>query len=191
MKESVAVILFSGMVFLSASCIASPPVNDNAEESLVKAPALLAAHNKWRRQVGVPMLSWSDDLEQQSIDWAGKLQKNGCFMEHSGPGENLFWASPLKTAVSKDGNNDWLRKNSLQQITEQQVVDSWASEKRWFTPKTNGCNAPDGETCSHYTQLVWRSTTEVGCGKAICTDHSQVWVCTYDPPGNMIGKKPY
>lgn len=177
---------------MSVSCIAAGRTTDgSSSENRVNAPAMLAAHNLWRTEVEVAKLSWSDELEQQAIRWASELEKNGCFMEHSGPGENLFWASPLKTATSKEGNNDWLWENSLQQVTEQQVVDSWASEKEWFNPDTNNCNAPENETCSHYTQLVWRSTTEVGCGKAICANLSQVWVCSYNPPGNMIGRKPY
>ena len=191
MKESVAVIIFSGLILFSSSCVAGPAVNGSVPENRVNASAMLAAHNHWRAQVGVAGLSWSDDLEQQALGWADELRKNGCFMEHSGPGENLFWASPRQTAVLKEGSNDWLRENSLQEISEQQVVESWASEEKWFDPETNGCNAPANETCGHYTQLVWRTTTEVGCGKAVCADHSQVWVCSYDPPGNIIGRQPY
>ncbi|GMI37087.1 hypothetical protein TeGR_g13245 [Tetraparma gracilis] len=36
----------------------------------------------------------------------------------------------------------------------------------------------------HFTQVVWKDTTSVGC--AIC-EESKIYVCQYDPPGNVIG----
>ncbi len=38
----------------------------------------------------------------------------------------------------------------------------------------------------HFTQVVWRGTAEVGCGTMTCGG-MDVWVCNYDPPGNMEG----
>jgi len=46
--------------------------------------------------------------------------------------------------------------------------------------------------CGHYTQVVWRSTTTVGCAMAVCKDsQEQIWVCQYQKPGNWVGQKPY
>jgi pathogenesis-related protein 1 len=45
--------------------------------------------------------------------------------------------------------------------------------------------------CGHYTQVVWKNSMEVGGGMAICDNKSQVWVCNYNPPGNVEGEKPY
>ena len=40
------------------------------------------------------------------------------------------------------------------------------------------------------TQFVWCKTHAVGC--AVATDpRREVWVCNYDPPGNVIGYRPY
>lgn len=192
MKELAALITFSGMLIFSASCVAGPAVkNGTDKKTSVSSAAMLDAHNSWRKRVGVTELNWSPVLEDKAIAWAKKLKEsNDCVMKHSGPGENLFWGSPLKTATKK-GTGSWKVQSQVKEVSEQQVVDSWGSEIQWYSYKNNSCSAPAGKSCGHYTQLVWAETTEVGCGKAICSDLSQVWVCSYDPPGNMNGKNPY
>mgnify|MGYP001398933012 CR=1 FL=1 len=145
---------------------------------------LVAAHNRWRREVGVPALRWADDLAQEAQAWAVHLRDaRYCRLEHSKGtklGENLFWASALRWS---DGRAE------LQRIAPGKVVDSWAGEKRFYDGKFHRCQA--GKACGHYTQLVWRDSTEVGCAMAVCTDASQLWVCNYRPPGNYVGKRPY
>jgi hypothetical protein len=43
----------------------------------------------------------------------------------------------------------------------------------------------------YYAQLIWPTTTRVGCAMAVCTDTlEQVWVCHYQPAGNRVGTKP-
>ncbi len=42
----------------------------------------------------------------------------------------------------------------------------------------------------HYTQLVWRGTRDVGCAKVFCSGYMIV-VCNYNPPGNVLGLRPY
>jgi len=61
------------------------------------------------------------------------------------------------------------------------------SEKNVFQglPSVTGSN-----TVGHYTQMVWKSTTQVGCGTATSNNYA-VLSCRYTPPGNVIGQKPY
>lgn len=145
---------------------------------------LLQAHNRWRAEVGVPPLVWADDLARLAGDWAQTLRDGrDCRMEHSRRpqlGENLYWASPVKHS---DG------RRQLQRFSAAQPVDRWASEKADFDVAINTCRP--GRVCGHYTQLVWRDTREVGCARAVCADHSQVWVCNYRPAGNVVGRRPY
>lgn len=148
--------------------------------------AMVAAHNAWRARLGVGDLAWSAELETSAQAWADQLrQTNQCRMQHSRPegryGENLFWASALRWS---DGRRE------LAAVTARKVVDSWGSEQRDYHYANNSCKP--GRMCGHYTQLVWRDTTHVGCAVAVCPDsQDQVWVCQYQPAGNWVGRKPY
>lgn len=42
-----------------------------AQNSMVKE--ILAAHNKYRAEVGVPPIEWSEDLANQAQGWANRL----------------------------------------------------------------------------------------------------------------------
>ncbi|MHB1015206.1 MAG: CAP domain-containing protein [Desulfurivibrionaceae bacterium] len=154
---------------------------------------MLQEHNTLRSAVGAPELRWSDALARQAAAWANRLKKESCTMQHSHGdlGENLYWASPLKTGSKSKGSSTWKWRLLPQSIKEKNVVASWATEQRWYSRATNTCNAPPGKTCGHYTQMVWKNTREVGCAKAVCDDNSQVWVCNYAPAGNVAGQRPY
>ena len=132
---------------------------------------ILERHNHWRKEVGVSDLAWSEELAEIADQWARNLKKDKCGFYHSeyGFGENLWKGTTGYYSVSD-------------------AVDSWASEKKDYNHKRNKCRA--GAVCGHYTQLVWASTTYVGCAKVECDGYT-IWVCEYDPPGNWDGEKPY
>ena len=185
---------FEGKVVNSASCVkklgiiaigVAAALPSYAAE--IDADAVVAAHNRWRAEVGVTeKLSYSPALAQRAQAWVDNLKQNHhCRMLHSKTdsryGENLYWASAL---MWSDGSNE------LQEVSPEQVVDSWGSEKEDYDYASNRC-AP-GKMCGHYTQIVWRSTTSVGCAMAVCEDtQEQVWACEYQPAGNWVGRRPY
>ncbi len=150
---------------------------------------ITSAHNDLRAALNLPDLIWSDKLAAVAQEWATHLANNkGCKMQHrprhgenSRPfGENIYWASPLNWS---DGRKE------IQEVAPTTVVQSWASEVEDYDYNSNSCRKE--KVCGHYTQVVWRNTTKLGCGMAICSNKSQIWVCNYDPPGNRIGYKPY
>ncbi len=143
----------------------------NSNLSQEEIDVLINTHNKWRKEVGVPTLTWSDDLSKIAEKWAKELKKQGCAFKHSKYqyGENLF------TGTTGYYNAEY-------------VVNAWGSEKEFYSYKKNKCDK--GKMCGHYTQMVWKNTTKVGCAKIICGG-METWVCEYDPPGNYVGKKPY
>ena len=134
--------------------------------------AFLTPHNAARRKVGVPLLTWSTALATYAHNYANS-QKGQCLpLKHSGGpyGENLFWGS----------GKAW---------TPNDAVTMWVAEAKDYKLSTNTCNP--GKMCGHYTQVVWKSTTHVGCASVLCNDQSIYIICSYNPPGNYVGQRPY
>jgi len=145
---------------------------------------MLAAHNAVRARSlpgsaeALPPLKWSSEAEKVAAAWAEK-----CVFEHN-PGRGRM------------GEN--LSAATMNMWTTREVVLDWASEEEDYDYASNTC-AP-GKVCGHYTQLVWRETTHVGCVVRVCSKNSpwgaevptwKLWVCNYTPPGNIEGEKPY
>jgi pathogenesis-related protein 1 len=149
------------------------------------ATEMLNAHNQARASAkptpkpALPPLTWSPEAAKVAQAWA-----NQCKFEHNKNrgkyGENLAAAAPPGSKTNAD------------------AVQDWVSEASDYSYSSNKCAA--GKACGHYTQVVWRNSTQVGCATAICTKNSpfgsefprwQLWVCNYTPPGNYVGQKPY
>jgi pathogenesis-related protein 1 len=130
---------------------------------------ILAAHTAVRARLRLRPLTWSARLESWARIWAeALLQRHEFAHRPKNPfGENLF--------AVVDGR-----------VSPAQVVRSWASEAADYDYESNGCR----RVCGHYTQIVWRNTREVGCAVAQSANR-QVWVCNYNPPGNVVGQRPY
>ena len=143
-----------------------------------QADEIVRAHNAWRRRAGVPSLRWAADLATRAQARAAYLAAHGCVMEH-GPlpedvGENLAYAGPLHTKG---------RKDEQFVVTPTEVVDTWGAESADYSAANATCAA--NRECGHYTQIVWTTTEEVGCGMSVCPTLGQIWVCNYRPAGNI------
>lgn len=139
---------------------------------------LLAGHNTTRSAKGLSPLAWSSLVAQSAQAWADTLSGRGCQLQHSDTpyGENLYYSWSTGPLV----------------LNPAEAVSWWVAEEQHYNYPNNSCAA--GEQCGHYTQMVWAETTRVGCGVSTCTDggrNTQMWVCQYDPAGNVGGGRPY
>ena len=141
---------------------------------------MTAAHNAARAAVmpeatpPLPQMEWSSTVAASAQAFV-----DNCVFADTGPpyGSNAFAGTGKYTPA--------------------EVVAAWVAEDANYDYATNTC-APSAE-CGHYTQVVWRDSTELGCGMANCTANNpfggsgawQLWVCNYNPPGNYVGMKPY
>ncbi len=134
--------------------------------------AMLAHHNAVRAEVGVAPLRWDAGLAAHAQQWADHLAANGCRMRHRQPnryGENLF-------------------QGTARHYRAIDAVQSWESEKALY--RGGVITETNYRQIGHYTQMVWRGTTRLGCGEAIC-NATRLVTCNYDPPGNKLGRTPY
>ena len=148
------------------------------------ALAALRVHNCARKTVSpiatppIQPLIWSTTVANQAAVLA-----NACVFQHgdvNGYGQNIYAAAGGSPPSLSDAATDW------------------ASEFANYNYAANTCAA--GETCGHYTQIVWSNTQQLGCALTNCTSNSPFgssypsWtfiVCDYSPPGNYIGQRPY
>lgn len=140
---------------------------------------ILAAHNRERATLGIGSLRWSADLAVGAKQWSDTLGRTGQFAHSPDqPGEELL------------GENIWGGDPGA--FSPEAMVALWIKEKRAFKfgvfPRTSTTGRV--EDVSHYTQLVWRSTTEVGCGLSKGASE-EILVCRYRHPGNVMGQLVY
>ncbi len=139
---------------------------------------MLQEHNEARAEVGVPPVELDPALNTAALEYAETLIANGRF-EHS-PG------------ASRPNQGENLFAGTADAFSPEQMVGFWVDEKRFFVRGTFPDVSTTGrwQDVGHYTQIIWRDTTRIGCGIAT-NGQRDVLVCRYSPPGNFIGRPVY
>ena len=140
------------------------------------------AHNAVRAEVGVPPLTWDPQLAAIAQAWVEQCvddQAPTGLIDHN-PGRSNGYPTYVGENIYGSGG----------QASGVAAVELWAAEKAYYDRPTNSCQA--GRVCGHYTQVVWRTTTKVGCALHRCPGltYGSTVVCNYAPGGNS-GGPPY
>lgn len=135
---------------------------------------MLQEHDRARAAFGSPRLKWDDGLARDAMVYARHMADRRVFqhdprLQQLGQGENL-----------------WMGTKG--QFSYREMVGYFIEERRYFRRGI----FPDVSTTGnwgdvgHYTQLVWPTTTHVGC--AIAANESDEYLaCRYREPGNVVG----
>ncbi len=148
---------------------------ENASADFVKT--ILDIHNRERAAVSVTPLVWNNTLSDDAKTYAEHLIATGKF-EH--PSAEWVAAHPM----SPEGENlAWRESHNPADLA--QMAEGWVNEKKNYHGEPGDFNG-----VGHYTQMVWKGTTQVGCATA-SGNGQDILDCRYTPPGNYLGQKPY
>lgn len=132
--------------------------------------AVLKTHNDLRALHGVPSLKWSPALSKEAQAWAEKLSRND-ELRHADKEERKFKGENI------------CRMSNHYDVTD--AVRIWYSEINSYKYDSPGFSFDTG----HFTQIVWRDTTEIGVGTCKSRDGSLTYiVARYNPAGNVLKK---
>ncbi|KAF7355608.1 SCP domain-containing protein [Mycena sanguinolenta] len=134
------------------------------------ADLYLDSHNEVRVFHGAAHLVWNDTLADAASGWAQTCQishSDGTLLNGTPYGENIV-----------AGTGHFPIATAMNQFT----LDE--------SDYTSG-----SEVLNHFTQVVWQSTTQLGCAVASCDGifdpslgSASYYVCLYYPAGNVIGQ---
>lgn len=132
-------------------------------------------HNDARRRFGVIPVRWNNALALEAMKHAQYMAATGIYGHDRTPGRR-----------KKMGENLWRGPRGV--FSYETMIRVMVEEEQYFVPGIFPANSRTGrfESVAHYTQIVWPTTTEIGCAVAssAATDYL---VCRYAPTGNKDG----
>lgn len=169
--------------FTQHNALARRLVSDSADIA-----AFLAGHNIVRAAHNAPLLTWSGELALKAAIWANMCQfkhSNG-LLSYNPYGENIV-------AATGDFSIPAAMGTFVQDAGMKLYLANFFLTKHSKSADYN----PANPTYTHFTQVVWKTTTQLGCAVSKCDgifDRSfgkaTLYVCLYNPAGNVIGDAP-
>ncbi|KAB0792566.1 hypothetical protein PPYR_14525 [Photinus pyralis] len=132
---------------------------------------MLKVHNEYRRKHGVPELKLNKEVCSLATEWAEHCSKSASIAHrpNNSYGENIFYM------YSSDFSHVPLAKD---------VVKTWYDEVKDHVFGTESTKF----STLHFTQVVWRSTAELGVGMAKNSKGQTYVVANYSPRGNILSQ---
>lgn len=136
---------------------------------------VLDQHNSFRAKYKAPPLTWDATLASNAMQWAQR-----CQWKHDPALGSLKQGQNMDSAASSNGKAG---------LTPEAVLE------HWVTAEVNDYD-PNNPQASHFTQVVWKGTSRVGCASVSCnlSMYDPSWwpasfvVCNYAAPGNVAGQ---
>ncbi|XP_029823633.2 Golgi-associated plant pathogenesis-related protein 1-like [Ixodes scapularis] len=146
--------------------------NTPKEKGLTKfRKQCLKIHNDYRKLHRSPKMVLNDKINLWAQDWAEQNAAQDSMQHRSNNpyGENLYYFGP---SPAPKGPNP------------KDVVKAWYDEIKDYNFNNGGFSGATG----HFTQVVWKNSTKLGCGWARSYRNNIYVVCNYSPPGNYMDK---
>ncbi|CAH1801244.1 unnamed protein product, partial [Owenia fusiformis] len=142
----------------------------------------LASHNNYRSIHGANPLFLDAVLNEEAQAYAEYLLNKG-FMAHCTPAKRNQNIPGIGCDSSTTPAGENLAWTSAQ-------TDSYDATAAWYNEVKDYdfCNHGFGYNTGHFTQVVWRATTNIGIGLASDSQNGTNVVARYVSPGNYIGE---
>ncbi len=137
---------------------------------------LLAMHNAERARMNIAPLQWDPQLAAAAASYGPALAGLG-YLRHSP--RNI-----------RPGQRENLWMGTRGHYSPEQMVGSWIAERSEFRPGIfpNVSRTGNWQDVAHYTQVIARETTRVGCAIQPAGQWDYL-ICRYSPPGNNDGRR--
>jgi len=194
--------LFTAILFFSylISCRDMLALSENRKLALDPNSEILAPMNSFRALYCLPPLVWDNELATVADNYAQQ-----CIYAHTTYDARTNAYAAARAAAGKpalQSPQDSVGENLAAAEGEQVDTTGWTGEKSSWTCGTDGyytgCKA--GAVCGHYTQIVWNTTSGVGCARYQCGGNTspfndgKSWnylVCNFNPAGNYENVSPF
>ncbi len=136
---------------------------------------MMTAHNDARRAYGVAPLLWDAALAADAGAYAQTMARTRTFRHDPNPNRRRT-----------QGENIWMGTRSG--FSYATMIGQMIDERRHFRPGQfpNVSRTGRWSDVGHYTQVVWPTTTHLGCATASNATDDYL-VCRYSPRGNVDG----
>ena len=143
---------------------------------------LLSQHNKYRKNHGVSQLTLDNELIKLAQDYSAVL----AYSDSNAPsgnknknkeivGENIYTCTSILKEKCYTENSS-------------KPVDDWYSEIEKYNFTDPGFTLDT----AHFTQIIWKETTKIGCGASVESDGvTYKVVCNYYKAGNIVNSTFY